>query len=118
MYSTPTSLLCSTLFSLSSLTPDQRCTHCLIMSLMAAMATIIKVFKEHAGKDGDASTLSNAEVKGLLCKELGAKMETAKDKQAADKIFQGLDSNRDGKVDFTEFVIMVAALTAAMEAAV
>ncbi|KAL2084209.1 hypothetical protein ACEWY4_019727 [Coilia grayii] len=85
---------------------------CLIMSLMAAMATIITVFEEHAGKDGDASTLSNAEVKGLLCKEFGAKMETAKDKQAAEKMFQELDGNKDGKVDFTEFVTLVAAFTA------
>lgn len=45
------------------------------MSLMSAMATLIKIFDDYAGKDGDASTLSNSEVKALLKKEFGAKCE-------------------------------------------
>lgn len=43
--------------------------------LIGAMAGIIQVFQEYAGKDGDAKTLSKAEVKTLLSKEFGAKLE-------------------------------------------
>ncbi|XP_063055603.1 ictacalcin-like [Engraulis encrasicolus] len=81
------------------------------MSLMSAMATLIKIFDDYAGKDGDASTLSNSEVKALLKKEFGAKCETASEKAQCDKMFADLDANGDGKVDFTEFVTLVAALT-------
>ena len=37
----------------------------------------------------------------------------AKDKNVADEIFKGLDQDGSGSVNFTEFVTMVAALTAA-----
>ena len=45
--------------------------------LFGAMATLIEVFREHAGKDGDASTLSKSEVKSLLTKEFGAKLDVS-----------------------------------------
>ncbi|XP_012673467.2 ictacalcin-like [Clupea harengus] len=83
--------------------------------LFGAMATLIEVFREHAGKDGDASTLSKSEVKSLLTKEFGAKLDSAKDKGAVDEMFKALDANADGTVDFTEFVTMVAALTVMMQ---
>ncbi|KAB0345716.1 hypothetical protein FD754_022642, partial [Muntiacus muntjak] len=36
-----------------------------------------------------------------------------KDPKLVDKIMQDLDANKDNKVDFNEFVVMVAALTVA-----
>lgn len=39
--------------------------------------------------------------------------QNAQDKDAVDKVMGDLDSNNDGEVDFTEFVILVGALTVA-----
>lgn len=40
-------------------------------------------------------------------------MQNAQDKEAVDKVMGDLDSNNDGEVDFTEFIILVGALTVA-----
>lgn len=40
-------------------------------------------------------------------------MQHAQDKEAVDKVMGDLDSNNDGEVDFTEFIILVGALTVA-----
>lgn len=42
-----------------------------------------------------------------------SQMQNAQDKEAVDKVMNDLDSNNDGEVDFTEFVILVGALTVA-----
>ena len=43
---------------------------------------------------------------------LSSPNQDAKDKNAVDDIFKGLDQDGSGSVDFTEFVTMVAAITA------
>ncbi|XP_062395124.1 protein S100-P-like [Sardina pilchardus] len=83
--------------------------------LLTAMNELIQIFKEYAGKEGDAKTLSKGEVKTLLSKELGINLEAAKDKAALDKMFKDLDANADGTVDFTEFITLVAAITAILQ---
>lgn len=40
-------------------------------------------------------------------------MQNAQDREAVDKVMGDLDSNNDGEVDFTEFIILVGALTVA-----
>lgn len=40
-------------------------------------------------------------------------VQNAQDKEAVDKVMGDLDSNNDGEVDFTEFIILVGALTVA-----
>lgn len=40
-------------------------------------------------------------------------VQNAQDKEAVEKIMGDLDSNNDGEVDFTEFIILVGALTVA-----
>ncbi len=47
----------------------------------------------------------------LICVFLAP--QNAQDKNAVDKVMGDLDSNNDGEVDFTEFVILVGALTVA-----
>ena len=44
---------------------------------------------------------------------LCAFIQNAQDKEAVDKVMGDLDSNNDGEVDFTEFIILVGALTVA-----
>lgn len=40
-------------------------------------------------------------------------MQNAADKDAVEKVMNDLDSNNDGEVDFTEFIILMGALTVA-----
>ncbi len=40
-------------------------------------------------------------------------VQSAKNQEEVDKLLKGLDFNGDSEVDFSEFVIMVAALTCA-----
>ncbi|XP_048158743.1 protein S100-P isoform X1 [Corvus hawaiiensis] len=103
--------------------------------LETAMGMTIAVFDQYARTDGNRQTLSKAELKTLLEKELPnflafltaaltgstyflqlvEKLEfsrkSGKDKDAIDNVFKNLDENGDSQVDFKEFVIFVAALT-------
>ncbi|XP_076148962.1 ictacalcin-like [Alosa pseudoharengus] len=77
--------------------------------LQEAMVALIVVFHEHAGQD---QLLNKTELKGLLQKEFGDDLGNAKDSSLVDTIFKGLDQDGSGSADFTEFVTMVASLTA------
>uniref|UniRef100_A0A803V856 S100 calcium binding protein P n=34 Tax=Passeriformes TaxID=9126 RepID=A0A803V856_FICAL len=79
--------------------------------LETAMGMTIAVFDQYARTDGNRQTLSKAELKTLLEKELPNFLASGKDKNAIDKVFKNLDENGDSQVDFKEFVIFVAALT-------
>jgi len=48
---------------------------------------------------------------GFMCPLLP--VQASKDPRVVDKIFSDLDENKDGEVDFQEFVVLVAALTVA-----
>lgn len=112
-------------------------------TLESAMQLMIQTFHKYSGNEGDKYTLSRAELKEMLTTELGnylgvrksalersrfshAKVwcnpttaylcifiQNAQDKEAVDKVMGDLDSNNDGEVDFTEFIILVGALTVA-----
>uniref|UniRef100_A0AAZ1XPY9 Protein S100 n=1 Tax=Oreochromis aureus TaxID=47969 RepID=A0AAZ1XPY9_OREAU len=73
-------------------------------NLKGAMVDLIDVFHKYSGKEGDKYTLTKLELKNLLKNELGEFLE---------KIMRELDDNKDGVVDFQEFVGLVAALTVA-----
>ncbi|XP_055015768.1 protein S100-A1-like [Boleophthalmus pectinirostris] len=77
-------------------------------ALQGAMAALIGVFHEHAGGN---RTLDKKELAALLKKEFEGL--ASNNPEAVDQIFTGLDMDGSGSVDFTEFVTMVAALTAA-----
>ncbi|NXY83416.1 S100P protein, partial [Alcedo cyanopectus] len=79
--------------------------------LEIAMGMIIDIFNKYAKTDGNRQTLSKAELKTLLEKELPNFLQSGKDRDAIDKIFKNLDENGDSQVDFKEFVTFVAALT-------
>ncbi|KPP63984.1 protein S100-A1 protein-like [Scleropages formosus] len=82
-------------------------------SLENAMQLMIQTFHKYSGKEGDRFTLSRGELKEMLTQELGTYLGNAQDKDAVDKVMNDLDSNNDGEVDFTEFIILVGALTVA-----
>ncbi|KAI9540124.1 hypothetical protein NQZ68_002058 [Dissostichus eleginoides] len=86
----------------------------IIMSdVQNAMTLLIGSFSKYAGKEGDNNTLSKAELKELLQNELGDLLGKANDKAAVDRLFEGLDTNKDNSVDFKEFINMVTCLTLA-----
>ncbi|XP_034066314.1 ictacalcin-like [Gymnodraco acuticeps] len=76
-----------------------------------AMALLIGSFNKYAGREGDNNTLSKAELKELLHNEFGDLLGKASDKAAVDRLFEGLDANKDNSVDFKEFIHMVTCLT-------
>ncbi|KAJ3597754.1 hypothetical protein NHX12_001271 [Muraenolepis orangiensis] len=65
------------------------------------MQLMIQTFHKYSGDEGDKYTLSRSELKN------------AQDKEAVDRVMGDLDANNDGEVDFTEFIILVGALTVA-----
>ncbi|XP_054636767.1 S100 calcium binding protein T isoform X2 [Dunckerocampus dactyliophorus] len=82
-------------------------------TLESAMQLLIQTFHKYSGNEGDKYTLSKLELKEMLTTELGNYLGHAQDKEAVDKVMCDLDSNGDGEVDFTEFIILVGALTVA-----
>uniref|UniRef100_A0AAY5KWU9 Protein S100 n=1 Tax=Esox lucius TaxID=8010 RepID=A0AAY5KWU9_ESOLU len=76
-----------------------------------AMALLISAFHKYSGKEGDKLTLSKGELKDLLSAELGDLLGKTTDQAQVDKIFKDLDANKDGSVDFQEYVTLVACLT-------
>ncbi|XP_077061700.1 toll-like receptor 18 [Siphateles boraxobius] len=100
--------------------PFNRCQHTLrelnnnmVSKLENAMEGLITVFHTYSSKEGDKYKLSKAELKSLLHGELGDFLAASKDPMVVEKIMSDLDENRDGEVDFQEFVVLVAALTVA-----
>ncbi|KAF5907732.1 uncharacterized protein DAT39_002546, partial [Clarias magur] len=85
----------------------------MVSQLESAMDSLIQVFHTYSTKEGDKYKLSKAEMKSLLQGELSDFLAASKDPQVVDKIMSDLDENRDGEVDFQEFVVLVAALTVA-----
>uniref|UniRef100_A0AAQ5X2Q1 Protein S100 n=1 Tax=Amphiprion ocellaris TaxID=80972 RepID=A0AAQ5X2Q1_AMPOC len=72
----------------------------------SAMQMLIKTFHKYSGKEGDKYTLSRGELKELLLEELGSYLGVR-----LEKVMNDLDANNDGEVDFTEFIILMGALT-------
>ncbi|XP_041635908.1 protein S100-P-like [Cheilinus undulatus] len=82
-------------------------------SLETAMAILMKTFDTYAAAEGRKDSLSKAEVKTLLEKEMPGLLQAAKNQSEVDKLIKGLDLNGDSEVDFSEFVVLVAAVTCA-----
>uniref|UniRef100_A0A2K6S768 S100 calcium binding protein Z n=1 Tax=Saimiri boliviensis boliviensis TaxID=39432 RepID=A0A2K6S768_SAIBB len=85
----------------------------MLTQLETAMDTMIRTFHRYSSKEGDRFKLSKGELKLLLQQELTEFLSCQKDPQLVDKIMQDLDANKDNRVDFNGFVVMVAALTVA-----
>merc|ERR1712112_79801 len=80
-----------------------------------AMESMMMVFHRYADEDGDTKNLSKKELKKLMETELSSFLKTQKDPKTVDKIMKDLDQNRDGKVNFEEFVALVVGLSIACE---
>ncbi|XP_044215666.1 ictacalcin-like [Thunnus albacares] len=78
--------------------------------LIQAMSLLKITFEKYAGKDGNKQSLTKAELSDLLRAELPQAGTSSK--AEVDKFFSMLDNDKDGVVDFKEYVTFVAALTA------
>ncbi|CBY12809.1 unnamed protein product [Oikopleura dioica] len=76
-------------------------------ALQQGILLLFSAFQDHAGKD---LKLNKRELKNLLTKEFG---RVGDDKTA--EVFNGLDEDESGSVDFEEFIYMVAALAEASD---
>ncbi|XP_054462538.1 protein S100-A10a [Anoplopoma fimbria] len=83
----------------------------IMTNVQKAMALLIETFDKYASKEGARDTLTKGELKDLLKNEFGDLLGKANDTTAVDRLFQGLDANQDGSVDFNEFTNMVSCLT-------
>ncbi|ELW62238.1 protein S100-P [Tupaia chinensis] len=81
--------------------------------LETAMGMIIDVFARYSGANGNDQSLTKAQLKVLMEKELPCFLQSGRETDAVDKLLKDLDTNGDAKVDFNEFIVFVAALTSA-----
>ncbi|XP_004388694.1 protein S100-A12-like [Trichechus manatus latirostris] len=72
------------------------------------MEGIINVFHRYSVRVGHFDTLSKGGLKQLITKELPNTLRNTKDPASIDKLFQELDADHDGQVDFREFLILLA----------
>ncbi|XP_027776786.1 protein S100-A12-like [Marmota flaviventris] len=71
---------------------------------------IINIFHQHSAHVGDFDTLSKSELKKLITRDLANTIKNTQDQATIDRIFQDLDDNQDGEVDFREFLLLVASV--------
>ncbi|XP_077357508.1 protein S100-Z-like [Festucalex cinctus] len=80
-------------------------------ALELAMFTLCGVFRKYAETDGRTDTLSKAEVRLLLKKEMPQLFKAAQENQEGGKILEALDIDKSGEMDFKEFMVAVSCLT-------
>uniref|UniRef100_A0A8C3PEB3 Protein S100 n=1 Tax=Chrysemys picta bellii TaxID=8478 RepID=A0A8C3PEB3_CHRPI len=74
--------------------------------LQQALAVLVCTFQRYAKQEGDRFTLSRGELKELLEKELPSLGDVKHEK--VEELMSILDANRDGEVDFQEYIRFVA----------
>ncbi|XP_068179681.1 protein S100-A1-like [Antennarius striatus] len=84
-------------------------------ALEKCMESLIVIFHRYAVQDGDGKTLSKRELKKLIDEELPSFIKAQKNTQTVECIMKDLDLNKDDKLDFEEFLPLVAGLALACE---
>ncbi|XP_010730039.2 protein S100-P [Larimichthys crocea] len=75
--------------------------------LETAMSTLIQTFYKYATVQGKPDTLTQAEFKTLLEKELPGLIKPENNPEKVEELMEGLDCNGDKEIDFTEFMTFV-----------
>ncbi|KAM4690944.1 protein S100-A4-like [Rhinophrynus dorsalis] len=86
-------------------------------NLENSMVQIIGCYKKYAGKDGDCSSLSQAELAELATKEFPTLCNSKDKDKILSGIFGQMDMDGDKKVDFKEFCIFLCCIMMALEEA-
>ncbi|XP_011375997.1 protein S100-A11 isoform X2 [Pteropus vampyrus] len=87
---------------MSSPTETERC-----------IESLIAVFQKYAGRDGNRNSLSKTEFLTFMNTELAAFTKNQKDPGVLDRMMKKLDTNRDGQLDFQEFLNLIGGLAVA-----
>ncbi|XP_023117489.1 protein S100-A10b [Amphiprion ocellaris] len=80
-----------------------------------SMESLIVTFHRYAKDDGDKRTLTKKELKKLLETELPNFLKAQNNPKIVDSIMTDLDLNKDDKLDFEEFIPLIAGLSMACE---
>ncbi|KAM7138480.1 protein S100-A2-like isoform 1-T2 [Macrochelys suwanniensis] len=77
-------------------------------TLQQALAVLVCTFQRYSKQEGDRFTLSRGELKKLLEKELPSLGDVQVKEGAFEELLSILDANKDGEVDFQEYIRFVA----------
>ncbi|XP_008278901.1 protein S100-A1-like [Stegastes partitus] len=83
--------------------------------LESCMESLIVIFHQYAKDDGDKKTLTKKDLKKLLESELPNFLKAQNNPKTVDFIMNDLDSNKDDKLDFEEFLPLIAGISLACE---
>ncbi|XP_012783512.2 repetin [Ochotona princeps] len=81
--------------------------------LLNSILNVTKVFQKYAQENGDCASLCKKELKQLLYAEFGDILRRPNDPQTVDNILNLLDQDRNGQVDFHEYLLLVFQLAEA-----
>ncbi|NWI22021.1 M126 protein, partial [Crypturellus soui] len=84
-----------------------------LSELEKAIDTIIDVFHQYSRREGDKDTLTKAEMKLLLEKQLANYLRNVKTQSSLDQIFKDLDVNKNQQLSFGEVMMLLVRVTIA-----
>ncbi|XP_030018657.1 protein S100-B-like [Sphaeramia orbicularis] len=84
---------------------------CDIGRIPRIMCELCSIFEEYASADGDGKTLTKAELKNLVEKEMCPMLKEAKNSSRVDDLMSAMDHDGNAKVDFQEFATTIIAFT-------
>ncbi|XP_061620350.1 protein S100-P-like [Phyllopteryx taeniolatus] len=80
-------------------------------NLEMAMCCLGDIFDQYAAAEGNSFTLTKKELRTLIEKELPELYQAAQADPEGLNLMQGLDSDKDGEVDFQEFMIAMSCVS-------
>ncbi|NXS60591.1 M126 protein, partial [Brachypteracias leptosomus] len=84
-----------------------------LSELEKAMDVIIDVFHQYSRREGDLDTLTKAELKLLIEKQLANYLKHVKNQATIDQIMKDLDMNKDSQLSFNETMLLIIRVTIA-----
>ncbi|XP_071435548.1 protein MRP-126-like [Pithys albifrons albifrons] len=78
-----------------------------LSELEKACDVIIDVFHQYSRREGDRDTLTKAELKLLIEKQLVNYLKHVKNKTTIDEIYKDLDINKDAQISFCEMMLLI-----------
>ncbi|XP_027717524.1 filaggrin-2-like [Vombatus ursinus] len=85
--------------------------------LLTSIATIMDVFYQYCGQDEECDTMSQSALKEFLENELQFILKNPRDADTVDVFMLNMDQDRNKRIDFTEFLLMIFKLTMAFNKA-
>uniref|UniRef100_UPI00358E57D1 protein S100-A1-like n=1 Tax=Myxine glutinosa TaxID=7769 RepID=UPI00358E57D1 len=83
--------------------------------LETAMDTLISVFHSYSGQEGDKYKINVSELNKMVDEELPGLRKKNKDPKFVDSMLKKIDIDKNGEVDFKEFLSLIAAITLACD---